>query len=120
MFSSLLGASYTPIRMFQGIATYDESFSDKDLKQVRHYNKVTAKLAAFDPDERQQLASLFDKQWRCPPILFQAVGSKGGLLIWYASKEELIKLCKSKMAIKTMETWIDKRYQFLEDKWSKL
>src|ERR1019366_3084546 len=97
MFSSLLGASYTPIRMFQGIATYDESFSDKDLKQIRYYNKIAHKFAKLTSEQRKQCVALFDHEWQCPYMLAKAVGPRGGLLIWYADKETLTALCKNKL-----------------------
>jgi hypothetical protein len=124
MFSTLQGSSYVKTRPYMGGSTFDENISDGELRQVRKYNKICRKFALLDSETRRQLTSLFDLSLRYPPQITSSFNStskrRAGLALWYAKDmEELLKLCQSRQKVQDLSIKLDKRYEELEQLWSK-
>lgn len=125
-FSTMMGSTHISLAKIQGNATFNESYTDSELRKVRRYSNIANKYQQLSPLHRRMVASIFDHQYKYPPEFRQHISKYrnydiSGLLCFTSdSLENLLKQLRKSSNAPTFQTKIEKMYQELEIRWKNI
>lgn len=124
-FDGMQGSSYIKLSKIMGQATFNDSYTDAELRKVKKYSKIAIKYNKLPSIQRRQLAAIFDYeyQYRYPPEFRLLLLKKAGTAFWITdakTTDELIKIFKAKSNHPSLEIKATTLYSELELSWKSI
>jgi hypothetical protein len=133
IFSCIQGINYqgyrkegdVDLRPFMGSVTFNDSYTDKQFKDIKKYNRIAKKYHNLTRQQQRQCAALFDSQYqgKFPPELYLAFHKKVAPLALFSTQistvKDLIRVHtnKNKVLRSDIQVEITKMFKQLEEAW---
>ena len=125
-FSGMRGSTYVKLSPYMGQCTYNEPYTDSDLRKVGKYSKIANKFTHLSSLQRRMASAIFDQQHRYPPEFrlhinkFRNYDISGLLLFLDIPQDDLLPLLRKSGKSKALQTRIENLYQQLETAWREI